>query len=217
LNGIYLPPSKSFGVAGGKILREDYLGNPNDVVPAADPHVVSESQRLQRAIAVKQAAMTTPGYALAEVEKDYLKALQVEGIDRLYPGPDKVPPLPNPKMMVEQVKMQGKQMEFQHEKAMFAAELMEQQRVDNAEIAKLEADALKILEEAKATGSTVAINALNAYIGVLKHHEESLRGRIELILKGLENDREASAMQQGGVPGMAGRSSNAASSTASPA
>jgi len=69
LNRVFLPMTTSFGEAESKVLREDYLGDPNRISPVADPSITSESQRLQQAMAIKQAAATTPGYNPMEVEK----------------------------------------------------------------------------------------------------------------------------------------------------
>jgi len=94
LNAIFLPLKQTFGEGGIPISREDYIGSANRVIPAADPNATSQTQRVQIASMVKQAAMTTPGYNLPEVEKAYLRAIRADNIEVIYPGPDKTPPLP---------------------------------------------------------------------------------------------------------------------------
>lgn len=185
LNGIHLDVRTAFG-NGGLALKEDYLGNPDDVVPAADPNITSDEIQLRQAVALKQSAATTPGYDLAEVEHRYLTALKVEGIDKVFPGPGKVPPLPNFKLQIEQLKQQGRQMEMQQDMQRFAAELMEQQRVNNAKIIQLQAQAAKLLSEVKNEDQRLAIAAIDAQIGAFKAHNEAIMSQVDRILKAIE-------------------------------
>jgi hypothetical protein len=63
--------------------------------------------RLQIATGVKQAAATTPGYNHDEVEKRFLKALHVEGIEQVFPGTQGAPPPKDPKLVVQELKEQS--------------------------------------------------------------------------------------------------------------
>ena len=167
--------------------RQYLLGDPNRVVPAADPMVVSESQRLQQALTLKQAAMTTPGYALQEVEKNFLRALHVDGVEVLYPGPDKVPPLPNPKMAVEQAKLQFQQMKLKQDMQQFIMQLQSDRALNQAKIIELQARAMKEAAEAQGVDVGHRIAAFEAAIGALKVHDDSLRGHLELAQQGMMN------------------------------
>lgn len=197
LNGMYLPAHTSFGYQGSEISRADYLDNPDRVAPAADPNLPSEDLMIQQALAVKQAAAVTPGYSIPDVERHFLRALKVEAIDVLYPGPGKVPPLPNPKVMVEQIKMQGVQMKMQAQHQQFVMNLIEQRRVNTAKIVNLEAQAAQMLAQAKGVDAGHQIAAFEAAIGALKSHDESLRAHIELAMKQME----ANSGDQEGRPG----------------
>jgi chaperonin GroES len=203
LNAIYLPITSG---PGAILLREDYTGNPDDVAPSADPNITSESAQFAQAQLVKQSAMATPGYDIAAVERFFLKSLRVDGIDAIYPGPDKVPPSKHPKIQIEEIKMQGKQMDWQYRQAEFAASLMEEQRLNNAKILDLQAQAVKALADIEGDARDREINALNTAIGILRAHDESLRKRIEIILKGLESERE---FESSGMAGVAAASGNA--------
>lgn len=210
LNATFLPDRAKFG-DGMMIAREDYLGNPDKIVPAADPNVTSERARLQQAMTIKQAAMSTPGYNLPAVERNFLRALRVESLDVLYPGPDKVPPIPNPKVQIEQFKMQTKQQALQLEAQKFAQELMEQRRVNSAKILQLEAQAAKLIEEAGGVKMGHQIAAFDSAIGALKAHDESLRERANFMLKSVELDNDRHAKQtadRGGMEGMGGAPGN---------
>ena len=197
LNGLFLPIGE----------RELYLNNPDRIVPAADPSVVSDEQSLQRAMVIKQNAMSTPGYNLVEVEHDLLMALHFspDEIARLYPGPGKTPPLPNPKLEVEKLKMQGVSMNLEFKKQSFMLELMEQRRLNTAKIANLEAMAIKYSADASGVEAGHQLEAFNAALGALKLHNEQLMQQIQSIQqemsRGTETDQGTS-----GLPGMAGPS-----------
>jgi len=191
LNRVFLPMTTSFGEAESKILREDYLGDPNRISPVADPSITSESQRLQQALAVKQAAATTPGYNPVEVEKNYLRALHVDAWETMYPGPQQLPPPKNPKVQIEEIKAQTKQMSMQADMQKFVANLMEQRRLNSAKILQLEAQAAKLVAEAGGVQTGHEIAAFEAAIGALKANDDSLRGGIELMMKQMESSNEA--------------------------
>ena len=195
VNSIYLPDSTIFGEEGKKILREDYLGDPARVSPVADPNAISKSQRVQEAMMIKQIAMTTPGYDLQAVERNFLKAANVEGWEALYPGPDKVQPLKNPKVQIEEMKLEAKKMDMKLKEQMFAAELMEQRRLNAAKILQLEAQAAKLMEEAGGVQAGHQLAAFDAAIGALKVHNDMLKSKADTMLKAMEMDQNASDRQ----------------------
>ena len=200
LNGKYLPERVSFGDAQ-TVYREDYLDNPDNMVPSADPTVVSEEARLNRIMLVKGAAASTPGYNLEAVEREWLRALGVEGIGMLYPGPDQVPPLPDAKSQVEAQKLelakaelQLKQMQLQTETQLAIAELMEQRRVNSAKIVELEARAQSELAGVALAEAGHRIAAFSATLGLLKHHDDSLLRLIGVLNKGMIDGTAATSV-----------------------
>ena len=195
VNSIYLPDSTIFGEEGKKILREDYLGDPARVSPVADPNAISKSQRVQEAMMIKQIAMTTPGYDLQAVERNFLKAANVEGWEALYPGPDKVQPLKNPKVQIEEMKLEAKKMDMKLREQMFVQELMEQRRLNAAKILQLEAQAAKLMEEAGGVQAGQKLAAFDAAIGAMKVHNEMLKTKADTMLKAMELDQNASDRQ----------------------
>lgn len=194
LNSIYLPAlPKPFGTGTGKISREDFLGNPDAVVPSADPNVTSESAQVQRAVMLKQAAAGTPGYSIPEVEMRFLKALKIEAPEQVYPGPEKIPPGEDVKITIKKMDLQVKQMalqqdqlEFQFEKQKFVATLMEEQRVNSASIAQMEANAAQLMAKAQGADREQQIAAMDAAIGLAKTRDEHIRTQIDLLLKPME-------------------------------
>lgn len=87
LNGIYLDPETYIDVLDDQfaVFQADYKGSPNDVRPSADPSVASETQRLAKAEALRNAAATSPGYNRAAVERRYLEAMNIENIQEIFP------------------------------------------------------------------------------------------------------------------------------------
>ena len=206
LNAHYLPDTQAFGGAGMQVLKQDYKTDPRNICPAADPNVASEAQRLKQAIALKQAAATTPGYNVELVERRFLRAMGVMDADQLYPGPGKVPPLPNPKAMVEQMKLQMDAQRLQWDKQKFILELKEKHALNLANISKLEAQAHAFLAQAKGTEAGHQIAAFNAAIGALKEHDASLRAHIDQAMRQQEldnaNQPTGSDANPGGMGGM---------------
>ena len=220
LNQLYLDNKVTFG--SKTILREDYNGPIEDITPASDPNVVSDSQRISQATAVLQAAHGSPGYNLYEANRRYLEALKVPAIDKILPDPkgkDAVPPPQNPKVQIEQMKMQAKQAELQAKQAdmqlkgkLAAMKLMQEADVRQAQVMKLQAEATKLLAEAHGVDTGHQIALINAQIGAEKAHRDSLFRAAETMMKAIEIDKgemtsEASA-NAGGLPGMEEPSSN---------
>jgi chaperonin GroES len=203
LNSIYLPVKTSYGESGAFALREDYLGDPSVVVPVADPHIASEQERMNQVMILKNAAHTTPGYDLQAVEHRFLRALHVDGIAQIYPGPDKVPPLPNPKMQVEQAKLEGKKLDLQAKQMQFVQKLEEEKKLNDAKIVELHARAAKELEEAGAAHAGSQVAAFEAAIEARKSYSESLDRQRKLTLEEMKHESEQRNAQAGGGSGMA--------------
>ena len=213
LNALFLPETTHFGEAGAEIDREAYFGSAAQIVPAADPNSSSPTQRAQTAVAIKQAASTTPGYDLKEVERNFLRALRVDSIDRLYPGPDKIPPPPNPKMVIEQGKQQVAMARLQQEQQKFMAEMVEQQRVNEAKILQLEAQAAKLLADANGVDLGHEIAALNAAIGAARASDQATHERARVMMDALRTAHdlgdEGDDSDRGSVPGLGSQPGNA--------
>lgn len=205
LNKLYTRSHEDFGPASDFIRREDYQGSPDQIAPVANPNITSTTLKLSQAMAVKQDSMTTPGYDIPEVTREFLDALDVgDSIDRLYPGPDKVPPLPNPKLAVEQAKMQVKMQELELRKQELVLSLVEEKRLNNAKILHLEAQAAKFLKEAGNADSAHKLEVFKVAIDALKDHGEMMNERIAALTTGGGGESgETSTDQRSGVPGMA--------------
>ena len=163
LNRAYMPEEGVRFGSGKSVVLDDYLQDEATIVPSADPNVVSDNQRLQQAMMVKQAAMQTPGYDRYEVEKSFLSALKVPNIDKLFPdpkGPNAVPPPQNPKLEIEKMKSQVKMQGDQAKVKMKSAELMQKAQKQQAEIQKLQAETIKVMKEAESAETRNMIELL---------------------------------------------------------
>jgi chaperonin GroES len=212
LNRRHVPLSVTkYGESNGWISREDFQLPEESVRPAADPNLSSDGQRVQQASMVKQSAATTPGYDKDEVEMNWLRALRVENVERMFLGSKKVPPAPHPKVMLEQLRQEGglkkvmAQMQArQQEKIMDIIASREQVQ---AEIELLKAQCVEILSAVGAAQAAHELKAFEAQIKVLQSVDESHRAYLELML-GAKKDG-AKAPDAGGLPGMAAPSGNA--------
>jgi chaperonin GroES len=212
VNGIYMPARKSFG-QGQVALREDYLGNPDEVAPAADPNITSEQMQLAQAQLLKQAAATTAGYNSEEVEKRYLRALKVDSIDQVYPGVAATGTPKDVRVQVAELKAQVETARLQAEQARFAVEMMEEMRMNSAEISKIMAEIATMRETVVGDWEDRKIGLLNAVLGAMKTKNDLLIKRIDAIVKIMELKNEQAASPDGGnVRRLAGASSNRSAS-----
>jgi chaperonin GroES len=184
LNSMFLPldAPQAFGAT-----RADYAYGEDQISPVADPNVTSETMRLQLAGALKQAAATTPGYNKDAVEKRYLKALRVDNIEEVFQGTEGQPPQKDPKLVIEETKIQGRLAEqdklLQAEMQKFVITLQEEQRVNNAKITELEAKAQNEAANAQTEQAYAQVAIINAEISRVRAENEHLNTRTEQLLK----------------------------------
>lgn len=180
LNGIYLPPGE----------RELYQGSGDDIYPVADPNITSESMRVQLAGTLVTRAGQTGGYNKDEVEKRFLKALRVDGIEVIYPGTQGQPPPEDPKVTLQKVKdaaaAQRQQAELQARQQEFVIEMQQQQLLDGAKILELQAQAMNEAANAETEKAYAQVAMINAEIGRMKILYEH---RSKLIAHALEAAR----------------------------
>jgi len=206
LNAVFLKSSQRFGQSGEEIRREDYATDSDYVVPVADPHITSASQRVAQAVMVKQSAAATPGYDQEAVERNFLRALRVDGMDELYKGADKFPPPKDPKVQVEELKQKAKIGALQLKAKTFAATLEENKKLNMAKIAQMEAQAIKLMHDAKIDRADMRLKAFDIAISAMQEHNKQLNEQIKSM--GELNGDEGNVDGGGGVPGMEGNGGN---------
>ena len=184
LNGIYMSLDP-LGVKGAT--RLDFIGGADLIAPVADPTVTSDTMSLQRAMMLKQNAAVTPGYDKDNVERRLLQAMRVEGIDQIFKGTEGQPPIPDPKIVIAQAKEQGltqrHQLDTEAAMQQFAAELAEEQRLNNAKIIELMASAQSHAANAQSEEQYAQVAAINAQISVAQLENNKLEKRIETLLQ----------------------------------
>ena len=187
LNGKFLPLDQEFP---GGATRDDYQGSADQIFPVADPNVTSDSQRVQLAITLKQAAATTPGYNTDAVERRFLKAIKVDAPEEVYRGTEGMPPPKDPKLVIAELKEQGEtgrhQMELEAKSQEFILSLMEERRVNNAKIVELMAKADEASTNAESEMAYALVAATNAQIAAAKHDNDSLNAQIDHLLRAAE-------------------------------
>jgi len=184
LNGKY---GRLLGPIGpGGSTRDDYLSGFEGVCPAADPNITSDVMAVQLATAVKQSAMTTPGYNKDEVERRWLKAMKVDSIDAIFPGTaGQEPPIPE-KVQLQMLKNQQDDKRIAEERQQFILELMEQRNLNQAQIAKLFADAQAQMANAQSEQAYAEVARINALISAAQEDGRALDRKIDTLLRAEE-------------------------------
>ena len=190
LNQLHLDDEVSYvtdsGDGEGWIQWEDYHGDPSDVRPSADPNIVSDSQRIMQAEALRNAAKEAPMYNRYKVEYRYLEALKITNIEEVLPdpkGPNAVPPPPNPKVQIEEMKQKGAEADRTLNMKLGLLELMTKAEESQAKIQKLEAESMVLMKEAESVDKQHRINEINTMIALAKERRETVLGSIQTMMK----------------------------------
>lgn len=188
LNQIFITentPYVSNAQSTGLVLAEDYKGPVTDVMPTADPSITSDAQRMNQAMAIAQRVAATPGlYNRYEVEYTFLKAMKITNIEKVLPdpkGPNAVPAPVNPKLQIEQLKVQAKQASDQLAMKMALLELMSKAELQQAEIQKLQAEAEAIKIGIATEGEKMRIQEINMQIALQRERREGILGSIQAM------------------------------------
>lgn len=208
LNQLYLPEEFKFG--GNAVLQTDYDGSSIDLRPSADPHIVSDVQRIMQAETLKQTALTVPGFNTYKVMRRYLEALKIPNIEDVLPdpqGPNAIQSGPDVKVQVEQIKAQERKLSLETKFKLGVMKLQQEAELNKAKILKMEADAAKALEEAGGVKAGHDIAMLQTKLGAAKAHQEGIMKSIELMMKATEGAVEYDNNATG-ILGMGGQPSN---------
>ena len=207
LNQLYLDDTVEYiseAQGEGTVVSADYQGPITDVRPAADPNIVSDSQKVMQAQAMRQAAGEVPIYNKYEVERRFLEALKVSDIDQVLPdpkGPNAVQPPPNPKIQVEQIKAESKKAEQELTMKLGLLKLMKEAEVGQAKIKKLEADAALAMAEAKGVEGGQKIAEAQMALAAAKHKQEGFMQSMEMAMNLFDKMKEHGEQPPtGGMP-----------------
>jgi chaperonin GroES len=208
LNRLFLHTSpKWFDLTKGEdaiIAEDDYTKGNMRIFPAADPSAVSGQQRKDKATMLQQWANATPGTNKFLVNRMWLEAHEYDNIEQIFPdptGPNAIAPPANPKVQIEQAKIQQAQQQHQDEMQVAIVEMQQEAALNEAKIAELQAKATKHLAEAAGVDTGHQIAMIEAQIGAAKLRQEGITKSLEVLRKahetGLTHGREMAKMQQG--------------------
>jgi chaperonin GroES len=204
LNQLYLPEAYKF--AGNVVLASDYKDAATDLRPAADPQVISDTQRLMQAEALKQTALSVPGFNIYNVMKRYLEAMKVPNIEEILPdpqGPNAIPDTPDVKVQVEQIKAQERKLSLETKFRLGIMKLQNEAKVNEAKIIKMEAEAAKAYEEAGGVSAGHDIAMLQTKLGAAKAHQDGILKSLDMLMKATEGVVEYDNNTTG-IPGLGG-------------
>ena len=188
LNQIFVSENTPYvsGANGtGMVLASDYEGPVTDVMPTSDPSITSDAQRINQASAIAARVAATPGlYNRYEAEYTFLKAMRVTNIDKLLPdpsGPNAIQAPPNPKVQIEQMKLQAKQASDQLTMKIALLKLMGEAELNQAQIQKLEAEVEEIKIGIVTEGERMRIQEINMQIGLQRERREGVMNAIKTM------------------------------------
>ena len=212
LNRLYLSPEQYFTVLDGpsmQVFQTDYLTDPTDIRPAADPSTIMPEEKMRQAAVLAQRAATVPGYNLPAVELRLLEAMGITEVNEIYPvdqkGQPVIPPPVNPEIQVEIAEEQRRVMESRDRRQQAQAEIQIKAAVADADVELKKAQTI----EAYARAGKVDIDGELARFGEitnrLKVQADAAKAMLDAETKReIERQRAAS----GGMAQKSGNGSN---------
>ena len=208
LNAIHLPRQIAFAGDPAYLGREDFLGDPSAVIPVADPTITSEGARFTRANLIAARSQMNPAYDKDAVETEYLRALGVDNIQQLYKGVKSLPPPPvDPKVQVEQLKVQLGLANMKTKFMMHMATLYEQRRMNDAKIQQLYSQAALLEKQAGGVEAAHNLEVFKTQIDLLEKMNDHINSQVDMMRGSMQNE-QSDDTSGGGVQGLAGPSSN---------
>jgi hypothetical protein len=160
--------------------------------------------KMQQAMLVKQASMTTAGYNRDEIETDFLRAAGIEDIQRIFPGSEKTGPLPNFKVQIQELKAKEAEAKLKQAHLEWAHEMMMESKKLQSEIELNKAKAAQLLASVGAERAALQLSAFDSLIGAMEKQHKALTNRVGLALQmaGDKDGKTGKAPDGGGVPGL---------------
>jgi hypothetical protein len=155
------------------------MGAADDISPTADPNSALREQRVAMASMVLERAMAVPGYNVAEVERDWLEAIEHPNADRIFPvdpetGQPMIQPPPNPEIEVKLAEEQRRQLEGKQRGDVNMIEAQVKAMVGEAQVMELQTRAQLNLAKAQQAGDETAIKLYEAQIKEIAAKRDAL-------------------------------------------
>lgn len=197
LNRVYMDPKEYFTIVGTSdsaiVYQADFLGDPNAVVPEADPNIISDAQRLQKVMFLSQRSQQVPGYNTNLVEQKILKYMHISDATDLF-DIQKFPPPQNPEIEMKLAEAQRKTLETQTNAQINAYTAA-------AKIVNLRAQAVNFLAQAAKLLGEKELNDLKTQIDSLDTIHQNLMSMAQGAMNGTDGNADS---------GMGGQPSNQA-------
>ena len=187
--------------ADAMVQPDDYSAYGLSVRPAADPHIVSDTQRIDQADKVVGMATQLPGFNRYQSILRALKARNIPNIEEIFPPPmtqgpdgkpvpskDFPPPGPDPKMLEVQIKQAAqhlKEVEFQAAQREKQVTLQMELFKTQAQIADLQASASLKLSQSKGAEVDPQIKLLYAEIESQGNKRQHILDLLDIITRNL--------------------------------
>jgi chaperonin GroES len=166
---------------------DDYRMGNFRVFPSADPTVTSQQQRMAKVDKLVQASLSPIGalWDKQVVSHKWLEANEWD-VEEIFPdpqGPRAVKAPVDPKTQIAQAKLQQEQQEHHDNMLLEVAKLQQTVALNQAKILELKAQAAEKFANADGEATQQQIGLLNARIGALKLHNETILKGADLALK----------------------------------
>jgi len=189
LNAVYLNDETSFIALGDSaedfVFRADFMEGNKEIVPYADPNLVSKEEKIRQAMLLKQSAAEAGGmYNTYLVEKRLLEAMSVEDIESVLPdpkGPNAIPSQPDTKVVIETMKLEQKNMEFKMNLQLKMFDLTQEIEYLRAEILEKETRAMLNMAQAEGVEAGHQIAAIQSGVSLLKQKQDGLIAALQAL------------------------------------
>lgn len=190
LNKRHLPAKElQYGEQAGVIAQGDFNDPDKFICPAADPNLVSDTAAVQQATLLLQ-RVPSGGYDADAVEMRFLQAMRVKDPQQVFLGRQKIPPPPNPKIAVEQLKQGGHEKRDAAKLKQMLIKSMADNAKEQAEITLLEAQAEQIIHAIGADAAALDIDRFESLLNASNDMHKTRQGYIELLQQSMSQQQQ---------------------------
>jgi chaperonin GroES len=191
LNKRHLPAKEfQYGEQAGVIAQGDFNDPDKFICPAADPNLVSDTAAVQQATLLLQ-RVPSGGYDADAVEMRFLQAMRVKDPQQVFLGRQKIPPPPNPKIAVEQLKQGGHEKRDAAKLKQMLIKSMADNAKEQAEITLLEAQAEQIIHAIGADAAALDIDRFESLLNASNDMHKTRQGYIELLQQSMSQQQQS--------------------------
>lgn len=205
LNSFYMDDKVGY-YAGSSVdeqiaLRDDYRASEKAIVPYSDPEMLSDEEKLRKALTLQAMSQASPGFNTYEVNLRVLQAMKIPDIDKVLYRPDdpnQPKPQPDPKVLIAGMEMESKKLAIMSKAQIAIAKIQQDQPVLEAKITNLMAEATKLISEAEGVETGHQIAAIQSSVALMKQQREDNQNTLQLLmdLQKLELEKKKVGMEE---------------------